>query len=212
MLRGGNPEKLFAEGLAETVRDAQDILDVGTSQRYAKELRPYEGLFKGKNYMAAGYQPSSAYGAYNCDCHQDVQKMTFADTSFDAVLCIEVLEHVADPFATARELLRVLRPAGRLLLTTPFLYGYHGKQADAHSPSHESYPDYWRFTHQGLEHLFSGFRNVRVSPLYGPVEFRLDQFLRERVIAFPLFRKLVDWVDRPKRGRATSRHLLLAVK
>ena len=86
MLRGGNPEKHFAEALVETVRDSQDILDIGTSQRFAKELRPYEGLFKGKRYIAAGYQPSSAYGAYNCDCHQDIQNMTFADASFDAVL------------------------------------------------------------------------------------------------------------------------------
>jgi 2-polyprenyl-3-methyl-5-hydroxy-6-metoxy-1,4-benzoquinol methylase len=85
-----------------------------------RNCAPYEGLFKGKRYIAAGYQPRSAYGAYNCDCHQDIQNMTFADASFDAVLCIEVLEHVANPFATARELARVLRPNGRLLLTTPF--------------------------------------------------------------------------------------------
>lgn len=212
MLRGGNPEAHFAAALTEAVRDSQDILDVGTSQRFAKELRPYEGLFKGKNYIAAGYQPSRAYGAYNCDCHQDIQNMSFADASFDAVLCIEVLEHVADPFATARELARVLRPDGTLFLTTPFLYNYHGKPVKAHSPSHESYPDYWRFTHEGLEHLFAGFRNVRVRPLDGPLEFRLEQFFLGRMVALPPLRKLVDWVDHPRRGRATSRHLLLAVK
>jgi SAM-dependent methyltransferase len=212
MLRGGNPEKRFAEALAKTVRDSQDILDIGTSQRFAKELRPYEGLFKGKRYTAAGYQPSSACGAYSCDCHQDIENMTFADASFDAVLCIEVLEHVADPFAAARELARVLRPDGRLLLTTPFLYNYHGKRANVHSPNHESYPDYWRFTHEGLAHLFAGFRDVRVSPLNGPIEFRLAQFFLEPVVALPPLRKLVDWVDHPQRGRATSRHLLLAVK
>jgi SAM-dependent methyltransferase len=212
MLRGGNPERHFAEALAGIVRDSHDILDVGTSQRFAKELRPYEGLFKGKRYIAAGYQPSSAYGAYNCDCHQDIQNMTFADASFDAVLCIEVLEHVADPFASARELARVLRSDGRLLLTTPFLYSYHGKRVSVHSPSHESYPDYWRFTHQGLEHLFAGFRNVQVCPLNGPLEFRLAQFFLGGLIALPPLRKLVDLVDHPQRGRATTRHLLLAVK
>jgi hypothetical protein len=79
-------------------------------------------------------------------------------------------------------------------------------------PNHESYPDYWRFTHEGLEHLFAGFRDVRVSPLTGPIEFRLAQFYLDRVVALPPLRKLVDWVDQPKRGRATSRHLLLAVK
>jgi len=212
MLRGGNPEKHFAAALTEIVRDSQDILDVGTSQRFAKELRPYEGLFKGKRYIAAGYQPSPAYGAYNCDCHQDIQNMTFTDASFDAVLCIEVLEHVADPFAAARELARVLRPDGRLLLTTPFLFNYHGRRVNAHSPNHEMYPDYWRFTHQGLEHLFARFRNVQVSPLNGPLEFCLLQFFPQRVVALPPLRRLVDWLDHPQRGRPTSRHLLLAVK
>jgi SAM-dependent methyltransferase len=140
MLRGGNPEKRFAAALAETVRDSKDILDIGTSQRFAKELRPYEGLFKGKRYVAAGYQPTSAYGAYSCDCDQDIENMTFADASFDAVLCIQVLEHVADPFAAARELARVLRPDGRLLLTTPFLYNYHGKRVNVHSPQPRELP------------------------------------------------------------------------
>ena len=127
MLNGGKPEQIFAERLAETIRDAHDVLDVGTSQRFAKELRRYEQWFAGKRYVAAGYEPSQTYGAYNCDCHQDIQAMSFADESFDAVLCIEVVEHVADPFAATRELRRVLRPGGRLLLTTPFLSQYHGK-------------------------------------------------------------------------------------
>ena len=212
MLRGGKPEKLFAQCLEETICDARDILDVGTSQRFAKELRPYESLFAGKRYVAAGYQPSQAFGAYNCDCHQDVQAMSFDGDSFDAVLCIEVVEHVADPFAAARELFRVLRPNGRLLLTTPFMYQYHGKGAGKHSPAHESYPDYWRYTHQGLELLCKAFREVRVYPLGGPIEFRFGQFYLSRLVALPPVRALVDLIDRPRIGKATSRHLLTAVK
>jgi SAM-dependent methyltransferase len=212
MLNGGKPERLFAQHLAEVLRDAGDILDVGTSQRFAKELRPYEAWFADKRYVAAGYQPSQTHGAYNCDCHQDIQAMTFADESFDAVLCIEVVEHVADPFAAARELLRVLRPGGQLLLTTPFLSQFHGKGNGAHSPTHESYPDYWRFTHQGLERLCSGFRDVRVFPLGGPIEFRLAQFYLSRQMALRPLRALVDFVDRPRLGKATGRHLLTATK
>ena len=114
--------------------------------------------------------------------------MTFADASFDAVLCIEVLEHVADPFAAARELARVLRPDGRLLLTTPFLYNYHGKRVNVHSPNHESYPDYWRFTKLALSRLLSdafGPENVIVEAhgnvaasgafLYGVPADRIDR-------------------------------------
>jgi len=85
MVNGGKPEQIFAERLAETIRDAQDVLDVGTSQRFAKELRRYEQWFAGKRYVAAGYEPSQTYGAYNCDCHQNIQAMSFADESFDAI-------------------------------------------------------------------------------------------------------------------------------
>ena len=37
----------------------------------------------------------------------DVQAMPFADKAFDFVYCIQVLEHVADPYAACRELMRV---------------------------------------------------------------------------------------------------------
>lgn len=212
MLKGGKPERLFADRLRETIRDGADILDVGTSERFAKELRSYESWFDGKRYVAAGYRPLTTYGVYNCDCHQDIEEMSFAAESFDAVLCIEVLEHVANPFAAARELVRVLRPNGRLLVTTPFLYAYHGKQAKAQAPDHESYPDYWRYTHQGLQTLFKALRDVRVCPLDGPIEFRLGQFIRAGWLALPPVRRLLDLIDCPQAGRSTSRHLLTAVK
>jgi ubiquinone/menaquinone biosynthesis C-methylase UbiE len=59
----------------------------------------------------------------------------FADSSFDFVLCSEVLEHVPDPRRAIGEIARVLRPGGRLVLTVPFLY-----------PIHEEPWDFWRFT------------------------------------------------------------------
>lgn len=43
----------------------------------------------------------------------------FPDAYFDTVLMIEVLEHVPDEGATLREIARVLRLGGRLVLTTP---------------------------------------------------------------------------------------------
>jgi SAM-dependent methyltransferase len=140
--------------------------------------------------------------------------MSFADESFDAVLCIEVVEHVADPFAATRELRRVLRPGGRLLLTTPFLSQYHGKAKanGSHSPAHDSYPDYWRFTHQGQEQLCRDFRDVRVLPLGGPIEFRLTQFFHGRWCNVRPLRAVLDAVDFPRLGWATRRHLLTATK
>ena len=46
-------------------------------------------------------------------------QLPFADRVFDVVLSTEVLEHTPDPLQGLRELARVIKPGGRLLLTTP---------------------------------------------------------------------------------------------
>jgi SAM-dependent methyltransferase len=46
-------------------------------------------------------------------------QLPYADDEFDAVVCVEAIEHVENPFHLLRELRRVLRPGGRLILTTP---------------------------------------------------------------------------------------------
>lgn len=45
----------------------------------------------------------------------------YPDESFDLVLMSHVIEHLHDPLGTLREVERVLRPAGRLVITTPNL-------------------------------------------------------------------------------------------
>jgi SAM-dependent methyltransferase len=49
----------------------------------------------------------------------DVQRLPFADATFDALLCHHVLEHVPDDRAAMRELRRLLRPGGWAILQSP---------------------------------------------------------------------------------------------
>jgi methionine biosynthesis protein MetW len=45
--------------------------------------------------------------------------LPYQNESFDAITCLEVLEHILDPFHLLNDLHRVLRPKGQVLLTTP---------------------------------------------------------------------------------------------
>jgi SAM-dependent methyltransferase len=72
------------------------------------------------------------------------QSLPFQDSCFDAVLSLNVLEHVSDPLSCAAELARVLKPGGTLYCCIPFLQPEHG------------YPDhYFNATRSGLRRLFS---------------------------------------------------------
>ena len=57
--------------------------------------------------------------------------LPFPDASFDVVLCVEGIEHVVDRHKTLRELRRVLKPGGRLLITTPNLLSLRARVAFA---------------------------------------------------------------------------------
>ena len=56
---------------------------------------------------------------------RDISKgIPFPDGSYDFVFCIEVLEHVPNPFATLAEFHRVLQPGGVLILSVPNPYHF----------------------------------------------------------------------------------------
>jgi SAM-dependent methyltransferase len=55
-----------------------------------------------------------------------IQDIPLPDSTFDTVISCETIEHVVEPLKALREVRRVLRPGGRLLLTTPNYLGPMG--------------------------------------------------------------------------------------
>ncbi len=95
---------------------AGKVLDLGTGTgELAHRLKEL-----GYDVEAADIDPSRCQypdiAVRACDI---MSGLPYADGTFDALVLAEVIEHLEDPFKGARELNRVLRPGGVLVLTTP---------------------------------------------------------------------------------------------
>jgi SAM-dependent methyltransferase len=110
------------------------LLDVGCGVKpYYPWFEPFVSEYVG---LDIGDNP-------NADLQGTIESIPAEDESFDVVICTQVLEHCDDPAQGVRELRRVTRPGGRVLLSTHGVMVYHP------SPN-----DLWRWTHEGLERLF----------------------------------------------------------
>lgn len=90
----------------------------------------------------------------NPDLCCDLHDVKWQSDYFDTIIATEVLEHLYDPRKAIQEMYRLLKGDGVCLLSTRFIHPIHG------SPN-----DYYRFTEDGLRHLFSGFQEVKIFPL-----------------------------------------------
>jgi Methyltransferase domain len=104
--------------------------------------------------------------------------LPFDDGTFDGVVCLAVLEHVPNPFAVAEEMVRVVRPGGRLVVDWPFLQPVHGY------PNH-----YFNATEQGARSAFERIADVATVESYVPLwmhpAFTLRWFLDEWLHRLP---------------------------
>jgi SAM-dependent methyltransferase len=144
---------------------AMSILDFGCGSA------PYASLFtsRGARYTGADF-------GGDADITVDQAGLLDApDGSFDVVVSFQVLEHVRDLDTYFAEARRVLRPGGRLLLSTHGSWFYH------------PYPeDHRRWTREGLtaELLAHGFELSDSSAVVGPLAYAT--VLRTTMIAHVL--------------------------
>jgi len=115
--------------------DRANLLDLGSSRAWLpffQVLLGYRRIVLNTTYPESGFVED---GLRVCDAPPvdvrmsvfDVERDEFPhpDGSFDVVLCLEVLEHLAvDPMAMMSEINRVLKPGGTFVLTTPNVVRY----------------------------------------------------------------------------------------
>jgi len=101
------------------------ILDAGAGERQfrrfcqhlkyvSQDFAQYNGKGDGAGLQSPDWRQS------DLDIVSDITNIPEPGGAFDAALCVEVLEHVPDPVAALRELGRLVRPGGWLVVTAPF--------------------------------------------------------------------------------------------
>ena len=107
------------------IPSGQRILDAGAGQLKYRDLcqhlnyvsqdfAKYDGNGNGSALQTKNWKQN------NLDIISDITSIPEPDASFDAVMCIEVLEHLPDPVDALREMIRLLKTGGLLILTAPF--------------------------------------------------------------------------------------------
>ena len=146
----------FMERISHEVDQGSLLLDAGAGHQ------PYKTLFEHTAYESCDYRPvlEEINGAIDIPqtFYCDLEKIPRPDNTYNVIICNQVLEHVKKPEKVVCEFFRILKPGGRLFLTTPQCSGIH-------MPPH----NYFNFTSFGLKYLFeqAGFQIVFIEALGG---------------------------------------------
>ncbi len=141
----------FLEARAATMPDGPAVfLDVGAGES------PYRRFFTGKfgRYIAVDTADSlTPQPVPGVEHHEGTaESIPLPDASVDVALFNQVLEHVLDPDASLREVLRVLKPGGVMLGSVPHI-----------SPVHLEPYDFRRYTDLGLRQMLENHGCTRIE-------------------------------------------------
>lgn len=75
------------------------------------------GIDRSTRMLAVAQRATSEYNSRVAVSQQEAAQLAFADSVFEAVVCLEALEFMAQPSKVLKEMMRVLKPGGVLLLS-----------------------------------------------------------------------------------------------
>jgi SAM-dependent methyltransferase len=166
------------------------VLDAGAG------LKPYEIYFQHCKYESCDFSDVETFYSNLDDGHRSnlaskhtyicpLDKIPVPETTYDFILCTQVLEHVPYPSAVLKEFNRVLKDSGILYLTVPQGYGIHGEPFN-----------FFYFTKYGLELVLkdTGFEVMNLDERGGYFYYLFDRLayaIPRIVIGYPEHRTLM---------------------
>ncbi len=121
---------------------------------------------------------------------EDIQNMTTVPSErYNSAICLEVLEHVPDPFRAVREIYRVLAQESVLIISVPHL-----------SRLHDEPHDYYRYTRYGVRYLLeqAGFKVIHLVERGGLFSFlghQVSTFILGMIWSVPIIRHIAWFLN-----------------
>lgn len=137
----------FLKTISDNLTVPEPIYEFGSfrvpGQEELADLRP---IFLGKKYIGTDIRKG-----LGVDKILDLHKVNLPNNSVGTALVLDTLEHVENPHQAMKELYRILRPGGLIVISSVMKFPIH------------NYPyDYWRFTPEAFKALLKKFKNVVV--------------------------------------------------
>lgn len=177
------------------------VLDIGAGSC------PYKPLFPNCTYKTQDFTQledsqllgKRGYGRIDYVC--DAMSIPIESGTVDIALCTEVLEHVPEPIKVLREIGRIVKPGGTVLMTAPLGSGLH--QRPYHFYGGYTPYFYQRFlTESGFENIqiesngdfFKLFSQESLRCMLRTTPFKLKTGVFAQIVWLPLWLLFACWV------------------
>ena len=172
---------IFVKKFANTLPNNTKVLDVGAGSA------PYRHLFTHCNYKTHDFKKLDKNqllfkkGYSQIDIVSDITSLPIKDDEYDVIICTEVMEHIPFPIKSLKEMTRVLKPNGKILLTAP-----QGS-----------------FIHQEPYHFYGGYTKYFYEKFLTENNYKDIQIEENKGFYFFIFQELLRYV------KLSSSNLLL---
>jgi SAM-dependent methyltransferase len=137
-----HPEYLIRKGLLKAMKEFSRELN-GKLMDFGCGSKPYRSLIDVEEYIGVDFKNEGhPHDNEQIDVYYDGKSLPFDNEQFDSVLCSEVFEHIFNLDEVLKEINRVMKKGGKILITCPFVWN-----------EHEVPHDYARYTRFALDDI-----------------------------------------------------------